>query len=66
MEIDLFFPCDFYHHSMDPSVKNFSRVYSLILSFLVSIGETLVGKTDVMSAFMELLFQGAVVASSTG
>ena len=66
MEIDLFFPCDFYHHSMDPSVRNFSIVYSLILSFLVSIGETLVGKTDVMSALMELRFQGAVVVSSTG
>ena len=47
-------------------MRNFSRVYSLILSFLVIIGETLVGKTDVMSAFMELLFQGAVVVSSTG
>ena len=66
MEIYLFFLCDFYHHSMDPSVRNFSIVYSLILSFLVSIGETLVGKTDVMSAFMELMFQEAVVVSSTG
>ena len=47
-------------------MKNFSRVYSLILSFLVSIGETLVGKTDVMSALMELMFQGTVVVSSTG
>ena len=51
---------------MDPTVRNFSIVYSLILSFLVSIGETLVGKTDVMSALMELRFQGAVVVSSTG
>ena len=50
---------------MDPSVRNFSVVYSLILSFLVSIGETLVGKTDVMSALMELMFQGTVVVSST-
>ena len=40
-------------------MRNFSIVYSLILSFLVSIGETLVGKTDVMSALMELRFQGA-------
>ena len=47
-------------------MRNFSRVYSLILSFLVNIGETLVGKTDVMSAFMELMFQEAVVVSSTG
>ena len=46
-------------------MRNFSRVYSLILSFLVSIGET-VGKTDVMSAFMELMFQGPEVVSSTG
>ena len=45
---------------MDPSVRNFSVVYSLILSFLVSIGETLVGKTDVMSALVELMSQGAV------
>ena len=45
---------------MDPSVRNFSVVYSLILGFLVSIEETLVGKTDVMSALMELMFQGAV------
>ena len=50
---------------MDPSVRNFSIVYSLILGFLVSIGETLVGKTDVMSALMELMFQGTVVVSST-
>ena len=50
---------------MDPSVRNFSIVYSLIVSFLVSIGETLVGKTDVMSALMELMFQGTVVVSST-
>ena len=66
MEIYVFFSCDFYHHSMDSSVRNFSIVYSLIISFLVSIGETLVGKTDVMSALMELMFQGAVVVSSTG
>ena len=46
-------------------MRNFSIVYSLILSFLVSIGETLVGKTDVMSALMELMFQGTVVVSST-
>ena len=46
-------------------MRNFSVVYSLILSFLVSIGETLVGKTDVMSALMELMFQGTVVVSST-
>ena len=45
---------------MDPSVGNFSLVYSLILGFLVSTGETLVGKTDVMSALVELLSQGAV------
>ena len=45
---------------MDPSVRNFSVVYSLILGFLVSIEETLVGKTDVMSALMELMSQGAV------
>ena len=50
---------------MDSSVRNFSIVYSLIISFLVSIGETLVGKTDVMSALMELMFQGTVVVSST-
>ena len=50
---------------MDPSVRNFSVVYSLILGFLVSIEETLVGKTDVMSALMELMFQGTVVVSST-
>lgn len=47
-------------------MRNFSRVYSLILSFLVNIGETLVGKTHVMSALRELMFQGAVVVSSTG
>ena len=47
-------------------MRNFSRVYSLILSFLVIIGETLVGKADVRSALMELMFQGAVVVSSTG
>lgn len=47
-------------------MRNFSIVYSLILSFLVSTGETLVGKTDVRSALMELMFQGAVVVSSTG
>ena len=41
-------------------MRNFSVVYSLILGFLVSIEETLVGKTDVMSALMELMFQGAV------
>ena len=41
-------------------MRNFSIVYSLILSFLVSIGETLVAKTDVMSALVELLSQGAV------
>ena len=46
-------------------MRNFSIVFSLILSFLVSIGETLVGKTDVMSALMELMFQGTVVVSST-
>ena len=46
-------------------MRNFSIVYSLIISFLVSIGETLVGKTDVMSALMELMFQGTVVVSST-
>ena len=51
---------------MDPSVRNFSIVYSLILSFWVSIVETIVGKTDVRSALMELMFQGAVVVSSTG
>ena len=51
---------------MDPSVRNFNIVYSLILSFLVNTGETLAGKTDVMSALMELMFQGAVVISSTG
>ena len=45
---------------MDPSVRNFSIVYSLILGFLVSIGETLAGKTDVMSALVELMSQGAV------
>ena len=45
---------------MDSSVRNFSIVYSLIISFLVSIEETLVGKTDVMSALMELMSQGAV------
>ena len=47
-------------------MRNFSIVNSLILSFLVTIGETLVGKTVVMSALMELMFQGAVVVSSTG
>ena len=47
-------------------MRNFSIVYSLILGFLVSTGETLVAKTDVMSALMELMFQGAVVVSSTG
>ena len=45
---------------MDPSVRNFSIVYSLILSFLVSIGETSIGKKDVMFALVELMFQGAV------
>ena len=47
-------------------MRNFSIVYSLILSFLVSIVETVAGKTDVMSALMDLMFQGAVVVSSTG
>ena len=47
-------------------MRNFSIVYSLILIFLVSIVETVAGKTDVMSALMELMFQGAVVVSSTG
>ena len=60
MEIYVFFSCDFYHHSMDSSVRNFSIVYSLILSFLVSIGETSIGKKDVMFALVELMFQGAV------
>ena len=41
-------------------MRNFTIVHSLILSFLVSTGETLVGKTDVMSALVELLSQGAV------
>ena len=47
-------------------MRNFNIVYSLILSFLVNIGETLAGKTDVMSALMELMFQGPEVVSSTG
>ena len=47
-------------------MRNFSIVYSLILGFLVSIGETLVGKTDVMSALMELMSQGGCMVSSTG